>query len=239
MKFLKIFYAIFTYAVTIIALVFFVLFFENIYLYSTTSAAIEESFHWEMVVWNIGLITLFGVQHSVMARDWFKDWITALLPKSVERITYILLTSFVLAILITQWQPFGNHFWDFRGTWIGYVMYGVSFLGLGISVISASLINSKSFIGLEQLQNSNGTADKEFVMPFLYNYVRHPIYFGLLLAFWTVPVMSGGGLLFNIYMTLYIVVGTYLEERNLVKFFGNDYRFYQKQVPMFIPFLKF
>ena len=239
MKFLKIFYAIFTYAVTAITLGCFVLFFENIYLNKTVSTPIGEGFHWQIVIWNIGLITLFGVQHSIMARDWFKDWITSILPKSVERITYILLTSFVFAILITQWQSFGEYFWDFRGSWIGYGMYMISLLGLGISTISASLINSKSFIGLEQLQSPNGTAEKEFVMPLFYNYVRHPIYFGLLLAFWTVPVMSGSGLLFSVYMTLYIIVGSHLEERNLVKVFGEDYKYYQEQVPMLIPFLKF
>ena len=76
-------------------------------------------------------------------------------------------------------------------------------------------------------------------MPFLYNYVRHPIYFGLLIGFWTVPVMSQSGLLFSIYMTVYIVVGTYLEERNLVKSFGSEYEYYQERVPMLIPFLKF
>jgi len=239
MKFLKIFYAIFTYAVTAIALGMFVLFFENIFLYKTASTPVGEGFYWQIVVWNIGLISLFGVQHSVMARDWFKDWITSLLPRSIERITYILLTGFVTAILISQWQPFGHYFWDFRGSWIGFVMYAISFLGLGISAISASLINSKSFIGLEQLQSPNGMVEKEFVMPFLYNYVRHPIYFGLLLAFWTVPVMSGSGLLFSIYMTLYIIIGSHLEERNLVKTFGREYEYYQQQVPMLIPFLKF
>ena len=239
MKFLKIFYAIFTYAITLVALGLFILFFENIYLEKTISTPIGGNFDWQIVVWNIGLISLFGVQHSVMARDWFKDWITTLLPKAIERVTYILLTSFVLAILISQWQPFGHSFWDFRGTWIGYVMYGISFLGLGISAVSASMINSRSFIGLEQIQSPNGTAHKEFVMPFLYNYVRHPIYFGLLIGFWTVPVMSQSGLLFSIYMTVYIVVGTYLEERNLVKSFGSEYEYYQERVPMLIPFLKF
>lgn len=239
MKFLKVFYAIFTYAVTALTLSCFVLFFENIYLYKTVSAPIGEGFHWQIAIWNIGLITLFSVQHSVMARDWFKDWITAVMPKSVERITYILLTSFVLAILISQWQPFGTYFWDFRGSWIGYGMYLVSFIGLGISTMSVMLINSKSFLGIDQLQSADGTAHKEFIMPLFYNYVRHPIYFGLLLAFWTVPAMSDSGLLFSIYMTLYIIVGSHLEERNLVKTFGEDYKYYQKQVPMLIPFLKF
>ena len=239
MKFLKIFYAIFTYAVTIIALGFFFLFFENIFLEKTVSTPTGEFFHWKTAIWDIGLIALFGVQHSIMARDWFKNWITSVLPKSVERITYILLTSFVFSIVITQWQPFGDYFWDFRGEWIGFVMYAISILGLSISAISASLINSKSFIGLEQLLSPTGTAQKEFVMPFLYNYVRHPIYSGLLLGFWTVPVMSGSGLLFSICMTIYIVIGSYLEERNLVKTFGNEYKYYQQQVPMFIPFLNF
>jgi methanethiol S-methyltransferase len=240
MKFLKFVYAIFTYAITAIALVCFVLFFENIYLQQTTSTTTAgENEVWQMIVWNIALISLFGLQHSIMARDWFKKWIASVLPPSIERITYILWTSLVLSIIITQWQAFGHYFFDFRDSWMGYVMYAISFGGLGISTISALSINSKNFIGLEQLENEYGTVKKKLVKPLFYKYVRHPIYLGLLIAFWTVPVMSESGLLFNFYMTLYIIVGTHLEERNLVKAFGNDYVYYQQEVPMFIPFLKF
>lgn len=239
MKFLKILYAAYTYIITAVVLLAFFLFFQNIsYLGNTASLPNNISFSWQALFWNLGLLTLFGLQHSLMARDWFKEWIKFLVPSALERITYIMLTSLVIALIVWQWQPFGGVLWDFRGKILGYIMLGFSAIGLIITIISATLIGSKSFIGLEQLTAPSGQVDKEFVMPLFYQYVRHPIYFGLLLTFWTIPLMSWSGLVFTIGMTIYIAVGSFFEERNLVLTFGETYRAYQQQVPMLIPFLK-
>lgn len=239
MKFLKFLYAAYTYIITAVVLLVFFLFFQNIsYLGHTASLPTDSPFSWQSLFWNIGLLTLFGVQHSVMARDWFKEWIKFLVPSALERITYIMLTSLVIALIVWQWQPFGGVLWDFRGEVLGYIMLAFSSIGLMITAISATLISSKSFIGLEQLTSISGQTDKEFVMPLFYQYVRHPIYFGLLLTFWTIPLMSWSGLVFTIGMTIYIAVGSFFEERNLVQTFGETYRVYQQQVPMLIPFLK-
>ena len=171
MKFLKFLYAAYTYIITAVVLLVFFLFFQNIpYLGNTASLPYTVAFSWQALFWNIGLLTLFGIQHSVMARDWFKEWIKFLVPSALERITYIMLTSLVIALIVWQWKPSGGVLWDFRGEILGYIMIGFSIIGLIITTISATLISSKSFVGLEQLTNLSGQTDKEFVMPLFYGY---------------------------------------------------------------------
>ncbi len=238
MKILRMLYALFTYLMMGLVLLGFLFFFENVFLDKTVSLPLVESFSWQSLFLDIGLIGLFGIQHSIMARDWFKRFITFLVPASVERVTYILLTNIVIGLLIWQWKPFGNVLWDVRGHELGYILYTLSFMGLIITGISVVLISTREFIGLEQLNHGKGNFKKVFVQPLFYKYVRHPIYFGLILALWTVPLLTWSSLLFNIGMTIYIIIGALLEERNLVLAFGNDYKKYQKEVPMLIPFLK-
>jgi len=237
MKLLQYLYAGYCYLVAGVAILAFALFFENIYLEKTVSlpANIVTT---QAIFINISLLLLFGFQHSLMARDWFKRWISYYLPASLERVTYILISSVALALMVWWWQPFGEMIWDVRNTILGWVLLGLGLFGGIIIMISVSLINSKYFLGWQQIKTQKGAEEMKFVTPLFYQFVRHPIYFGTLLAFWCVPVMSASGMLFSIGMSIYIIIGARYEERNLRLKFGDEYQAYQATVPMLIPFTK-
>lgn len=232
-------YAIYCYFVTAISLVGFFLFFENIYLPTTVSTPLGSPVRFNAVLLDFMLIALFGIQHSIMARDWFKKWLKDWLPPALERVTFLLLSSIVLAIIVRFWQPFGGVFWDVRGSLSGYLLLIIGGMGGIIVLLSARAIGSRSFIGWEQITMPNVNVEQPFITPSFYRFVRHPIYFGTLLLIWFVPLLSFSGLFFNLLMTLYIIIGATFEERNLRITFGETYRTYQRFVPMLIPFTKY
>jgi protein-S-isoprenylcysteine O-methyltransferase Ste14 len=238
MKYLQYLYAAYCYLVAAVAMLAFLLFFENFYLSKTVSLP-SNIVTARAIFTDIGLLLLFGLQHSLMARDWFKKWLTHYLPASLERVTYILMSSVVLALIVWWWQPFGEMVWDVRNYGLGWLLLGLGVFGGIVVVISAGLINSRYFVGFQQIQTQTAQEEQKFVTPFFYQHVRHPIYFGTLLAIWCVPVMSASGILFCVGMTAYIIIGATYEERNLRLRFGDEYRAYQANVPMLIPFTKF
>ena len=191
---------------------------------------------------NLGLIALFGLQHSVMARPGFKEKWTKIVPEPIERSTYVLLASIMLIILYYFWQPITIGIWDLSGTLTGTVLLVLSLLGWGLILISTFVINHFDLFGLRQvyLYAKNDTASKkiEFQTPNLYKVVRHPLYLGFLMAFWFAPVMTVGHLIFAVGMTIYIFIGIYHEEKDLVNAFGEKYKTYRMQVPKIIPFAK-
>lgn len=214
---------------------FFVLFFENWWLPSTISLPLHGHITTRAVLVNIGFIILFGVAHSVMARKWFKQWWLSIIPVQAERSTYILLSSVFIALIIWQWQPFGSPLWDVRNKPIGFLLYGFSVAGLFITAISVFSISVSEFIGWRQSKGETHLDFQPFVTPLFYKYVRHPIYFGFLVAFWCTPLMTPSHLLFGMGMTGYIVIGATLEERSLIEEFGEAYLEYQYEVPMLLP----
>ena len=192
----------------------------------------------QSVIVNTMLIGLFAIQHSVMARQGFKRWWTRIVPASVERSTYVLFASFALLILYWQWQPIPAVIWRIDQPQIAIAISGVSLGGWLIVLTSTFLISHFELFGVHQVVNN--LSGKElpalrFRTPFLYNFVRHPIYLGFLIAFWATPNMTAGHLLFAGVTTIYVLIGIMLEERDLTAMFGDDYRRYRDRVAMLLP----
>jgi methanethiol S-methyltransferase len=195
----------------------------------------------ESVVVNLLLMSLFAVQHSVMARKRFKQWWTQYVPKSVERSTYVLFASLALILLFWQWRPMPSVVWEITDVDIAATVAILSLGGWVIVFSSTFLINHFELFGLHQV--ANNLAGREmprprFRTPLYYKFVRHPIYLGFIIAFWAAPTMTLGHLLFAAVTTAYIFVGIALEERDLVDLFGDQYRRYRRQVSMLVPWRK-
>lgn len=184
------------------------------------------------------LLGVFAIQHSVMARPAFKRWWTRYVPKALERSTFVLLASAALVLLFAQWRPLEAPVWNLAGTAAGTALAALFVLGWGLVLLSTFQIDHFELFGLRQVWNAlrgRAPAPPEFRTPMLYRQVRHPIYLGFILAFWSAPVMSAGHLLFAAMTTGYILVGIWFEERDLVAQFGQRYRDYRDRVGMLLP----
>lgn len=184
------------------------------------------------------LLGLFAIQHSVMARYAFKKRWTRVVPWHLERSTFVLAASVALAVLLWQWRPVPGTVWDLRGTPAGSVLSVVFWAGWAILLFSTFLIDHFELFGLEQVWayvKGREFHRPAFKTPMFYQWVRHPIYLGFVIAFWSAPVMTVGHLLFSVASTGYILVGIFFEERDMVRAYGDAYRDYQRHVPMLIP----
>jgi methanethiol S-methyltransferase len=194
----------------------------------------------EAIVINLLLMSLFAVQHSVMARPRFKQWWTQFVPKSVERSTFVLFASLALVLLFWQWRPIPTVVWSFANPQFQAGMTWLSLVGWALVFASTFLINHFEVFGLHQVANNlvgKSMPAPTFKTPVLYKMVRHPIYLGFIIAFWAAPVMTVGHMLFATVTTAYIFVGIALEERDLIALFGDEYRRYRERVAMIVPFL--
>jgi len=189
---------------------------------------------------NVALVGLFGVQHSVMARPAFKSWWTRLIPTPIERSTYVLLSSLILALLFWQWQPIPAVIWDVQHPLATALLTGLFFLGWAMVLYSSFIIDHFDLFGLRQVYlhlRNRPYSHPPFAVRSLYRLVRHPLMLGFLIALWSTPTMTVGHLLFSLSLTGYISVGVTLEERDLAGYLGNDYRLYRSRTPMFVPSL--
>ena len=192
----------------------------------------------EALIVNLLLMSVFAIQHSVMARKPFKAWWTQFVPPSVERSTYVLFSSLALMLLFWQWRAMPSVVWQIADTRTANAVLALSLVGWVIVFTSTFLINHFELFGLHQVANNlagRPMPQMRFRTPLLYKLVRHPIYLGFVVAFWAAPTMTAGRLLFAAVTTAYIFVGIFLEERDLIEMFGDEYRRYRERVGMLVP----
>lgn len=193
---------------------------------------------WPALAINIGLLTAFSLQHSVMARPAFKRWWTQYVPVAAERSTYVLFSSLAMIAMFLYWQPLGGTVWtvtDPLGQAALYALYG---LGWIIVLVATFLLNHFDLFGLRQVWLhliGKPYTPLKFATPWLYNYVRHPLYVGWFIVSWATPTMTAAHLLFAVMATAYILIAVRFEERDLVDHLGEDYADYRKRVPMLVP----
>ena len=187
-----------------------------------------------------GLLALFAVQHSVMARRWFKQRWTRIVPPALERSTYVLFSSVALILLFRFWQPLGGTVWSVSDPIGRIALYALFAFGFGLVLVATFLINHFDLFGLRQVWlylREQPYTRLELGTPGPYRLVRHPLYVGWFFAFWMTPTMTFAHLLFAIATTAYILIAIQFEERDLVHEFGDSYEEYRRRVPMLIPFV--
>jgi len=193
----------------------------------------------EAVAIDLLLLALFGVQHSVMARHGFKQWWTRIVPAALERSTYLLSTCAALLLLFVFWVPIDAPIvWRVEHPAGVALLWGLFATGWLLALASTFLIDHFELFGLKQVfarLRQRAVAEPRFRTPLFYRYMRHPLYTGLLLSFWSVPRMTAGRLLFALGCTAYVLIGIAFEERDLLRQFGERYRVYREQVGMLVP----
>jgi len=190
---------------------------------------------------DLGLLALFALQHSVMARPAFKRWWTRFVPESVERSTYVLLSSLALVVLFLLWEPIGGVVWDAPAGPARIAIYSLFALGWALLLYTTFLIDHFDLFGLKQVwRRSKGAPYRppQFYTPSLYKIVRHPLYIGWLTIFWAAPTMTAAHLVFALGTTAYILIAIQLEEHDLVDAFGERYVAYRRSTPMLVPLLR-
>ena len=195
----------------------------------------------EALIVDLLLLSVFAIQHSVMARRQFKQWWTQYVPQSVERSTYVLFSSLAPILLFWQWRPIPAVVWQIANPAVANAVIGLSLVGWLIVLTSTFLINHFELFGLHQVANNlagRPMPPPTFKTPMLYKLVRHPIYLGFIIAFWAAPTMTVGHLLFAAVTTAYIFVGIFLEEHDMIELFGDEYRRYRERVSMLVPWRK-
>jgi methanethiol S-methyltransferase len=190
------------------------------------------------IIVNLALIALFGVQHSVMARQGFKRAWTKIVPRHVERSFFVLIASLVLLVMFRFWQPIDMVVWSITAPIASNTLWLLFWAGWGTVLISTFLINHFELFGLQQAwvyARGRELTPPRFHTPFLYKWVRHPLYLGFFIAFWATPQMTAGHLLLAAGMSVYMLIAIRYEERDLVAFHGRDYEDYRGRVGMLLP----
>lgn len=240
LKWIYLVYGILAYAVFFLTFIYSVLFVGNIYIPYPIDAASDASIISSIII-NCILLSIFAVQHTVMARPKFKSFWTTIVPQQIERSTYVWLSNLTLIILFIFWQPIEMVIWDFQGNLFGIFLTAMFWFGWFICLAATFMLDHFDLFGLKQVyfnlrkRKVNEMAFKEVLF---YRLVRHPIMTGFIIGFWATPVMSLGHLLFAIATTGYIYVAVkYFEEKDLVKSIGPEYIKYQQRVGMLLPYV--
>ena len=193
----------------------------------------------QAILVNATLLLLFALQHSIMARPAFKKWWTKIIPAHLERSTYVLLASLCLVLMMWQWQPVGGVVWKVENETAKIILLVLYLTGWLIVLVSTFLINHFDLFGLRQSWlyfRGRPYTTLPFRVPLFYRFVRHPLYLGFLIAFWSASTMTVAHLLFALLTTSYILTAIQLEEKDLVKHFGDRYVRYKSKIPMILPF---
>lgn len=240
-KFSILIYGILAYLVFLLSFLYAIGFVGNLLVPKAIDSGIETEITTSLLI-NIGLLSLFALQHSIMARPAFKNWWVQIIGKAAERSTYILLSSLALLVIYWKWQPMTSVVWSIENNALSIIMEVLFWMGWAIVLLSTFMISHFELFGLTQIFDnfkSRTSQSPIFQTNYLYKIVRHPIMLGFLIAFWATPTMTLGHLLFAVVTSAYILVAVkYLEEKDLQKSLGEKYKNYQKEVPMLIPFTK-
>ena len=240
MKRLGIFlYGVISYLIAFATLVYVIAFIGNLWVPKSIDSAATAPF-WQALLVNLGLLGVFAVQHSVMARPFFKRWLTRFIPPAAERSTYVLASGLALILLVVFWEPMGGVIWSVKSPTATAVIHVVFAAGWALMFVSTFLINHFDLFGLRQVWlNLAGReyTPLQFELTWLYRFVRHPLYTGLFLGMWATPTMTAAHLVFALMASAYILIGVRLEERDL-RTFHPEYDGYAREVPRFVPKLR-
>lgn len=230
-------YGIVCYAIFFVTFLYAIGFVSNLYVQKSIDKGYQGGTSNAWLI-DILLLSLFALQHSIMARKGFKRWWTRIIPEAIERSTYVLFASASLILLFAFWRPLPAVIWDVQNTWLSGLITGLYFFGWFIVLFGTFLINHFNLFGLQQVYhhlNGSEPATSKFVTPMLYKLVRHPIMLGFIIAFWSAAQMTMGHLLFSFATTTYILVAIQLEEVDMVAMYGADYKRYQQEVSQIVP----
>lgn len=232
-------YGLLSYAVFFGAFLYAIGFVNNLLVPKSMDVGGEAQSTTTAILINAVLLSIFALQHSIMARPQFKKWWTRIIPKAMERSTFVLLSSLALILMYWKWVPMTDIIWNVENTTLSNIILGVYFLGWLTVLLSTFMINHFELFGLQQIYDNLMKKERthgSFKTGYLYAFCRHPIMLGFLIAFWATPVMTTGHLLFSVMTTVYVFVSVkYLEEKDLKKYFGETYVDYTTKVPMFFP----
>ncbi|MCW9005016.1 MAG: isoprenylcysteine carboxylmethyltransferase family protein [Gammaproteobacteria bacterium] len=229
-------YGVASYGIFLLCFLYAIGFVGNLWVPKSIDSAPSAPFITSLII-DVLLLGLFAVQHSVMARPAFKRAWTKIVPKELERSTYVLFSSLALIIMFAFWQPLGGFIWHFNDINAQIALYTVFVFGWALVLVSTFMINHFDLFGLRQVTlylMGRDYTHVQFRTSLLYKNVRHPIYLGFILAFWATPVMTATHLLFAVATTAYILIGIQLEEHDLKKVLP-EYKEYSKRVPMLVP----